>query len=46
MNFKEFYNYIMPNVDKPLRLLALSREQKFIDPPVQEYQLTSDTQIK
>ena len=46
MNFKEFYNYVMPNVNKRLRLQALSREQKFIDPQLMEKRLITDQQIK
>lgn len=36
MTFKEFYNYIMPNVNKKLRMDALAREQKFVDVPQAE----------
>ena len=46
MNYKEFYNYVMPNVNKRLRLQALSREQKFIDPQLMEKRLITDQQIK
>lgn len=33
MTFKEFYNYIMPNANKKLRLDALAREQQFVKIP-------------
>lgn len=32
MSFKEFYNYVMPNNNKSLRLKALAREQRFVEP--------------
>lgn len=36
MTFKEFYNYIMPNNNKTLRLKALAREQLFVNPPIED----------
>lgn len=37
LNFKEFYNYIMPSVNKHLRLKAIAREQMFVHSSSNEF---------